>query len=236
MVFSRSFFPFECPISDSLVVCRGVQGSLELTCNSLVLWWYQRWFVQASLRWCGLWGWVGFFRAQTRRILWNLLWECIYGYKRADSHRRCKCGEESSLWPVLFFWLVKNTPPAFYQVHWNDSIKLNNFLLFFFFLNIQCFVSYSNICCSRMSNHCGRAKLLWLEEFCKNMGFYIRQTWRFWLVWGSSKWGRNKKLGRLRDCSLCLVCYLRKKHSWIYRKLSLRPFLNWCCALPGPEM
>lgn len=49
-----------------------------------------------------------------------------------------------------------------------------------------------------MSNYCGRAKLLCLEEFCKNMGFYIRHIWRFWLVWGSSKWTRNKKLGKLR--------------------------------------
>lgn len=119
-----------------------------------------------------------------------------------------------------YFLASCNMPPVFHQVHWNYYIKLNNFLLFFSPLHTQCFVSSTNICYCRMSNYCGRAKLLWLEGFCKNMGFYIRQTWRFWLVWGSSKWGRNKKPGKLRDCSLCLVCYLRRKHSWFYRKLS----------------
>lgn len=121
------------PISDSFVVCNDMQGSLELTYNSLVLWWYQRWFVQASLRWCRLWGRVGFFRTWTRRILWILLWECIYWYRRVNSGMRCKCSEESSLWLVLFFWLGKNRPHVFYQIYWNYYyITLNNLLLFIF--------------------------------------------------------------------------------------------------------
>lgn len=118
------------PILDIFVVCNEMQGSLELTYKSLVLWWYQRWSVQAPLRWCRLWGRVGFFRTQTRRILWILLWECIYLYRRANSDMRCKCSEESSLWLVLLFWLGKNRPHVFYQMHWNYYIKLNHFLLF----------------------------------------------------------------------------------------------------------
>lgn len=41
----------------------------------------------------------------------------------------------------------------------------------------------------------------------------------FWLVWGRSKWGRNKEVGMLRGCSLCSVCHLCRKHSQFLQKL-----------------
>lgn len=34
---------------------------------------------------------------------------CIYGYRRANSHMRCKCSEESSLWLVLFLSWFQHT-------------------------------------------------------------------------------------------------------------------------------